>query len=137
MNEEVRRNRVELLVKALESGDYEQTNGTLHRKMFGRDFYCCLGVACRVAQNNGADVTVEYDEDEFRFRFDGEPAVLPESVRDWYGFPNENPHILVWDEDYEELGTYTATKANDSVGLSFEEIAKGFRRTYLGETIPQ
>jgi hypothetical protein len=33
---------------ALRSGEFKQIEGTLHTKQDGIDYYCCLGVACRV-----------------------------------------------------------------------------------------
>jgi hypothetical protein len=42
----------DLWIAALESGDYEQSRGTLKNKTG----YCCLGVLCEVAQMRGEEL---------------------------------------------------------------------------------
>jgi hypothetical protein len=50
----VNRERVALLVEALESGQYEQGRWSLSKD--GK--FCCLGVACEVARANGLSITI-------------------------------------------------------------------------------
>ena len=129
----VNRERIKLLAEALESGEYEQCWGALR---IG-DKYCCLGVACEVAIKNGLDIARQpppHEGGADLFRYDGEPSVLPNSVRAWYGFPESseflngagNPMI-----DTEGFGRCAAAQANDEWGLSFPAIAAGFRNEYL------
>lgn len=46
-------------VKALRSGKYKQTTGSLHNT--DSNSYCCLGVLCRVVGAEFGEVTEEYD----------------------------------------------------------------------------
>lgn len=49
---------------ALRSGEYKQTQGTLHyRDRQGNDSYCCLGVLCEITEN----CTSDYDEAHEQF----------------------------------------------------------------------
>ena len=43
-------NNAKLWVEALRSGEYEQGSGWLQQQFIG-DGYCCLGVACKVYEN--------------------------------------------------------------------------------------
>lgn len=124
----VNRERVEMLVQALESGDYSQARGGLARvRGDGVISYCCLGVACEVAIANGAKVEkrvhldfVEYDDNKGR---------LPDSVIDWYGFDSEDPRLK--DPNHR---TTSAASWNDNRGKTLPEIAALFRHTYLEST---
>jgi hypothetical protein len=138
MNDElftqVNRERIALLVEALESDRFKQCRKVL--EWTGEDGtvrQCCLGVACRVAMIHGLDVTVDLgsgDEDLSATYFDGESSVLPDSVRQWFGFEGHNPLLRMLN------GTeLAATAVNDSYGWSFEMIADAFRRTYLDEAV--
>lgn len=50
-------------IKALRSGSYRQTKGSLSKKNpeSGRTHYCCLGVACRVAALKGIKAGKDQD----------------------------------------------------------------------------
>lgn len=41
--------------KALASGRYKKTHGTLRKEVDGETRYCCLGVACRVFKTNTSE----------------------------------------------------------------------------------
>ena len=49
---------------ALESGDYQQTTGTLRDK----SGYCCLGVLKKVAQDNGIRLKANWDQGDLYVR---------------------------------------------------------------------
>lgn len=123
--------RVQLLVDALRSGEYTQTTGELERD--GRN--CCLGVACRVAIKNGLDVAVNILDGEVRY--DGNGAQLPNSVKAWYDFEGSDPYIQVSPDDVDEENKdfartpVYATTANDDFDLDFNKIADAFERTYI------
>ncbi len=123
MSESVFHDRVRLFVDALRSGEYTQGFGTL--TWDGRD--CCLGVAVKVAIHNGLSTVVE-DEDDGRVSYDGEIAVLPLAVRQWYGFSDNNPEL-----SNGEI-TFSATTWNDDGCANFYEIADMFERGYLPES---
>ncbi len=97
---------------ALESGEYEQGQGSLNRD--GQ--YCCLGVLCELALKAGVDIEVSREGD--LTVYDGEDGALPMSVMDWSGVSNSSG----WFVD----GEAPLTTKNDS-GISFLEIARTIR----------
>ena len=115
--------RVQLLVDALRSGEFEQCKGQLRHGEGDAAKYCCLGVASEVHKAaTGKD-------------YDGEGAFLSEEIRDWYGFREKNPAIGT----VPQLGEGQALRAttwNDSCDKSFAEIADAFERTYIKQETP-
>jgi hypothetical protein len=115
------------LVEALESGNYKQTTGTL----CNGESFCCLGVATDLY---GKEKTYNWETYSsggsrlFRNLKTNtdliETNVLLPEVQDWLGIDQENPEL------YFEDGWIQAATLNDE-GLSFKEIAKAFRETYL------
>lgn len=101
-------------VAALESGDYEQTDGVLKSKS-GFE-YCCLGVACEVyRQETGLGRWTE----EHRFSAsaeDARTATLPNRVMEWLGI---NDAYGTYDDGYKSL-----TDHNDHDKFTFKEIAE-------------
>ena len=96
-------------VAALRSGNYEQGRGALCRE--GK--YCCLGVACVVAIENGLEVTaVKELSDREIVLYDKQFSFPPTSVQKWLGL-------------YTKCGSDSVdlVVANDNDGLSFSEIA--------------
>lgn len=112
------KSRVMKLIKDLESGEHAQGRYCLamRKSQRGQFSFCCLGRACEVAKANGCDVKVDLYETKQGRRYDGEVAVLPPSVQQWYGFDSDDP----------ELAGRKASYYNDS-GSTFAEIAKLFR----------
>jgi hypothetical protein len=115
--------RVEKLCQALESGQYKQLKGSLRGMDNER---CCLGVACEIyIQDIGGGWKGS--------RFLGEKDVLPQEVRDYFGFNNKNPALKR--RTNSELAKCAAAEVNDD-GVSFNDIAAMFRWTYLqGEVL--
>lgn len=137
----INRERVQLFINALRSGNYKQASGTLARKLPGEDWkYCCLGVACEVARQNGVEIAVTDRSEDYSTNrmYDNRLDILPQAVREWYGFEQANPTINVprHCDSCEEIHMEDngATYANDALALSFGVIADGFERTYLQET---
>lgn len=58
-------------VKALESGEYKQCKGALERE----GTYCCLGVACVIAEKHGIEVIRDDQRNIVGGDFDHQPAV--------------------------------------------------------------
>jgi hypothetical protein len=133
----VNRERVALLVEALESGEYEQDRYALNHK--GR--FCCLGVACEVAVKNGLDIPVSLDSPMRGVAYDGESSVLPQAVAAWYGFEPQPGSPVGWESNpvinpmfrNSARSRVTAITANDTYGLGFPVIADGFRAEYLAD----
>lgn len=94
----------ELWCQALESGEYPQTCGRL-QNLGG---YCCLGVACDVAEKHG--IAVKRDEG---ILIGGNLLAMPE-VLEWLGLQDGKGEM--------EYGRSLANM-NDITRLSFPEIA--------------
>jgi hypothetical protein len=138
--EQIRPNkeRIRLWVEALESGNYQQGTGKLVRRAlvltdgdgpFGLttvNEYCCLGVAIRVAIDNGID-NPEREEAHL-----GNGTALSQDVRGWYGLDDVDP--VIGDGTLYAIGALTAIRANDGLDMSFLKIAKALRDEYdLGD----
>lgn len=91
-------------VAALRSGRYRQTTGLLTRD----GAYCCLGVACAIAEDAGLDLPNWHDD-----------GALPWEVRQWLGMKSQWGNFLI---DGQLLGT-ELTVLNDN-GSTFAEIAE-------------
>jgi len=121
----MKRSKALELARALESGKYKQGSGALHPTA---RTYCCLGVACRVA---GKKFTVQSGE----YRIDGESAVLPQSVMDYFGFQSATGRVKPSKEMalktkyYKEVRFNVLTDANDA-GVAFKEIARFIRKRW-------
>lgn len=97
----------QLWVDALRSGEYKQTTDTLQN---GRG-YCCLGVACAVAQKNGITVLVDADDHSML----GDSLSDQTDVKKWLGL-----------SQYHGAIGHTQTQLtvlNDRGGLTFSELA--------------
>lgn len=128
--------RIQLLVDALRSGQFKQGRGRLaglevREGVLDKETrrYCCLGVACEVAVANGLDIPVNHRDDGgvSGYGEEHETAVLPFVVMEWYGFDAQNPLLLNRSGDH-----VSAYRANDNYKWTFEEIADGFERAFLG-----
>jgi len=130
----VNKERVALLVAALRSGRYAQGRGALKRQR-PDDRYCCLGVACVVAAENGLQLRTENFVNAVKFGDPGDFAadaswsILPSSVRDWFGFVLGDP--ILTGEDGRNKG---AAVWNDDYARDFAWIADAFERTFLTDT---
>ena len=120
------KDRVELLARALESGKYEQTNGLLRQDGPNGWQYCCLGVACDLYHEKTE--RGQWDSDTFLAGggTQSSSTELVEEVREWYGFLDMNPALVVKDGTPDENHD-RAAGLNDG-GWSFEEIAQGLRK---------
>lgn len=123
----VNRDRVQLLVDALESGEFEQGKGALRLKEHGKYYHCCLGVATEVALRNG--LSDQTNSGTVWINEVGE--VLCDEVRDWYGFNSRSP-VLTGQRPSGPYST-SAHQWNDSYDANFHEIADMFRKKYLGD----
>src|SRR4051812_6793094 len=96
-------------VKALRSGDYEQTRNTLRQD----DSFCCLGVACDLhAKATGNEWTE--DETTWGWQYFGSSHVLPYEVVDWLGLNDSTGEI----SDDQSLSS------DNDRGASFADIAR-------------
>jgi len=135
---------VRKLVEALRSGRFIQGRDKLESKYSETlTKHCCLGVACRIAIENGLDLQVR--ESEFitgptwfgggEGNWPASTTSLPFEVSKWLGFTSgqddeydSDPVLL--DEDGNET---SAIRLNDVRRYTFDQIADAFERTYLND----
>lgn len=104
-------------VTALRSGDYKQTSGALAVRV-GDDTtnvaYCCLGVLCEIAVDEGVIPSGNFLEKNEIKRYDEQStAFLPTRVIDW-----------------SRAFTTTVVVAMNDEGSSFDEIADYIEENY-------
>lgn len=116
-------------VEALESGEYQQTTGTLAEYRPDDTLgYCCLGVACDTFKDRLGLEVEERQEEGVRFlAFNNTSERLPMEVYKFLGLASSNPVVLSDD------GPCALSYLNDKYGLTFEEIAAILRANFLGE----
>lgn len=130
MKVKVNKERVRLLVEALRSGEYEQTQrrlftgpvdpgpvDPLDERITG---WCCLGVACTVAAKNGLDLLSVHDR-----------GILPDEVRRWFSLDFDNPTLIDEHGEVQAAATLNDNGDSDGVPYNFHQIADAFERTYL------
>lgn len=109
---------------ALESGDYKQGIGYLTRidDPDGEPRHCCLGVLCELAvkANVIPEGTESYMGTSLRYGAENDTAFLPLEVQEWADFEG-----LAGNVQFKYDGSFEcADHLNDSIGLTFPEIAK-------------
>ena len=116
---EQKQHRAELIY-ALLSGEYKQNRNSLKDWSIEPDgektdaFHCCLGVACDIS---GLGKWVGEDDDIYLTMEpyeDRNTAIMPEAVRDYYGFRSSTGEL--------DSGE-TLTSLNDTEGINFTYIA--------------
>jgi hypothetical protein len=105
------------LVEALRSGKYQQGKAALEIIGEEQRTYCCLGVACRVAGQNGLLLSIKHHDN--LVLFDDNMGTLPSSVRQWYGFSTEEGEF---DPD-DAMQPASLVEANDTHNFTFDMIA--------------
>lgn len=126
------------LVKRLRSGEYAQGTGALRvRAASGRDLYCCLGVMCEMAVEDGvierksnSDVGSAYSYSSGMGEYEYN-AYLPPAVIDWAGILSDVEKSLTYEDyhyHYEERGQWgdggdDALAVMNDARMPFPEIA--------------
>ena len=106
-------------VKRLRSGEYKQGKTFLHVKENERDFYCCLGVLCEIAVDEGI-VEKRLHGRAYSYSRDREAASkhdLPVSVQNWSGVQS------CGDLDNSNEPMRSLSGYNDYGDMSFDDIA--------------
>jgi hypothetical protein len=108
----------EAWVKALRSGEYQQTTGRL-RKYQG---FSCLGVLCDIYNKQEQPLSVEernwcYHMDICCYTYDGFNSTIPSCVQEWAGLDSNNPGYFDEHRGWRELADI-----NDQ-GKDFDYIA--------------
>ena len=97
------------LVAALRSGKYKQGRHFLRTQ----DGFCCLGVACDISGLG----EWTFIEEEFPYDYIGSDSLLPEEVREYFGFNDRSGGFTNKEGNFNSL-----ICLNDST-YTFEEIA--------------
>lgn len=126
-----------LVIAALRGGEFEQTTSYLAAD--GK--YCCLGVACRVAEGEGVTFVIQEVEalrsGRTNLQFDGVEGELPQRAVEWlYEYPptvdSGDPFLAIPPVLQEKACGDTgerATALNDTHEFTFSEIADCFEYT--------
>lgn len=101
-----------LWVEALRSGKYKQAVGVLESTSGG---FCCLGVACKVAEEHGVEVVY----DKLGGTLHGNQLGYQRNVQEWLGLINGDGYPS---DKLNVDPSLTLSSLNDS-GATFEEIA--------------
>jgi hypothetical protein len=119
---EPNKERLRLWADALRSDRFPQTMNKLYRsaELGWKGGYCCLGVACVVAAENGLDLNLD---EIFRGY-----TVLPQVVANWYGLPSAGPEDTVMLKT-DGLAAVGAAGLNDK-GVPFSKIAEYVDNTF-------
>lgn len=119
----VNKDNVRLWVEALRSGKYTQGR-TMLENADGR--MCCLGVACRVAMDNGIPLGLEIDNG--RVFFNDCDAMPPAEVMSWLGIIEHMGNVPVTAPAGHPV---VVTELNDVHNWDFNMIADAVEETYL------
>lgn len=121
----MKKDKADLLIAALRSGEYEQAQHQLRKE--GR--FCCLGVACDLFHKETG--LGQWMEDEaFRVgALNGSHSTLPPSVAAWLGVKHNaaNPDTSVLNKKLNI--TYSIAELNDA-GWTFDQIADVIEREW-------
>jgi len=122
--------RIQKWVDALLSGKFSQGKNALRTKEGNKDLYCCLGVLCEVAIEDGVPLEIEDNLHNselypkgWNISYDAEYIFPPDLVYEWIEierFPEDDD-----DNDFMEYA-----RLNDN-GRSFSYIAERIREKYL------
>jgi hypothetical protein len=120
--------RIKLWLDALVSGEFGQGTGFLRQ---GPNEYCCLGVACVVANRNGGPYDGRIDD----VRNGGHPRF---KTNEWYGVAlsgvNFTRKELGIGDDHPRLENegdlIGAISLNDGAKWSFRQIAEAFAKKF-------
>ena len=94
----------------LRSGEYLQGKGALRKRGEEQDFFCCLGVLCEIAVEDGkAHLSKQPEVGGWNYNYNEEGGLLPIELHTWSG---------ICLDDRQEL-----MDMNDSRGKAFPEIA--------------
>ena len=94
----------------LRSGDYQQGKSALRKRGEDSDSFCCLGVLCEIAVEDGQVHRPEQPEVVgWHYNYNGEGGLLPVELEAWSGIGECERQELMY--------------MNDTGGKTFPEIA--------------
>lgn len=119
-------------IEALRSGKYKQGRSALRYPGPEGDEFCCLGVLCELAVEDGITARGEdsgYADDMSLFGYgNGLPS---RAVQEWAGLDDSSPDVIVREGDaprIEHQHGSDLAQLNDDEGLTFEQIANVIER---------
>lgn len=112
---------------ALRSGEYNQGHDVLRGP---DDTFCCLGVLCEIAVQDGVIPQPTFCESKY-YLYDRSKSFLPNSVVTWAGLDDFSPLSNHTGDDGDEKWSFVGL--NDGLGMSFEEIADVVVATFLSK----
>ena len=89
-------------LQALESNEFLQGKSQLHTSEGDRQYYCCLGIACKVMGNHKPEVYTSGRGYE-AYSYNGSTAVLPDDVMSRLGLCTKEGSFDVEPEWYQSL----------------------------------
>ncbi len=125
----IKKEVAEKWVKALRSSKYRQAVGTLREKNEapnGKDGFCCLGVLCDLAVQEGAIPEPEYSEESGDYLYGKKTKsaeLLPPAVVEWAGLSKVNPQVVDYEGEFGQSYGLTFSDLNDDYGFTFRKIA--------------
>jgi hypothetical protein len=121
-------------VEALRSGKYQQTTG----RLADRNGFCCLGVACEVAIENGLRLRKKESGDSVgTVEYNDCAGELPDEVADWLGLYTEGDdeeafhHLTDPPLHTADHPKHSAVSWNDEENATFSQIADLIESAYL------
>jgi hypothetical protein len=112
---------MQLWIDGLLSNRFKQGRRRLKRN----GEYCCLGVACEVAKENGVELPEVVREGGAYFGAERTDGYLPREVMQWLDIEENDPLLVTY------AAAVRATSANDYAKWSFKEIAEAIKKTYI------
>lgn len=123
-------------LEALRSGEYEQGKGYLHYEDQGEQHYCCLGVLCEIAVEQGVispgpstpggDDPLDSDHDAILAYGTAATTMPPDAVTAWALDLEPDSYVsrmVTWSVEMPEGHRRGLPELNDDDDLSFTEIA--------------
>lgn len=129
--------RIQLWIDWLLDPTHKQAQEALRRR---GNRYCCLGGACEVYKAEtgkgkwvNANRTDFLDAKDFIIGTDSGDGVLPETVVEWFGLPDNNPYLRTGVAPLQGpmRSNEAASSLNDEYNWTFTDIADAIKRTYL------
>lgn len=114
MNPEIKRRWIE----RLRSGQYRQGKNLLHNP--GDDTYCCLGVLCEIAVEDGV---ITKNGERLGTVFGDSTTFLSSAVLQWADLNPAYPGVAITDPESSNSSLTSLAYMNDDRGLDFNEIA--------------
>lgn len=108
-------------VEALRSGEYQQVTGNLRVHGEAGDRFCCLGVLCDLAKEEGVPLDVERMAGDV-YTYNGLGGTPPTAVREW-AYEIAPLDDSAWEVAGEDGDPVALADLNDVEGKNFSEIA--------------